>query len=396
MSVTPLQKALAWFGERDEMGGFLTVGKELFAGWEPKRCCRAPHREDREASFSVYRNEREEWRFKDFGTDEQGGLVGFVMLAGMEEKQASRWLMEKAGVIVRGSARAFASNGARNRGERKMVVWEPHGICLGGLAAEPETLLGITGEALDEWIEGNHFLAASRDRIDALARFRGWPVEWAERLVGNHAISMPHYHGKRTVAFLVEAPEGERGSMTARKLGYHCRLKPRRGQVKAGWRFVPNATEHGQSTPALPYVIGGSQFESAKLLVITGGQWDALTFAFAAGWLGKGRHWPAGVCVIGIRGDASSNVFLRYNARFWPPAANCLILPDLDLSGMKWFLGPNSFSKRLSARCLQVAAETFSPHKDINDYYRAVRPTLEQIAEMLASHGMAVETEVAI
>jgi len=100
MSGTPLQKALEWFGERDEMGGFRTAGKALFGNWEPKRSCRAPHREDREASFSVYRNEREEWRFKDFGSDEQGGLVGFAMLAGMNEKQASRWLMEQAGVFA--------------------------------------------------------------------------------------------------------------------------------------------------------------------------------------------------------------------------------------------------------------------------------------------------------
>ena len=72
MSVSPLEKALAWFGERVEMGGFRTVGKELFAGWEPKRSCRAPHREDKDASFSVYRRARIEGRFEDFGTDEQG------------------------------------------------------------------------------------------------------------------------------------------------------------------------------------------------------------------------------------------------------------------------------------------------------------------------------------
>jgi hypothetical protein len=367
MSVTPLQKALAWFGERDEMGGFRMAGKELFPGWEPKRCCRAPHREDREASFSVYKNEREEWRFKDFGSDEQGGLVGFAMLAGMDEKQASRWLMEKAGVFVQGSARAFTSQRERNHGERKKMVSESAEIRPISLVGAPEKLPGITGGALQAWIEGVNFLASSEDRIDALAKFRGWPVPWAKSLVDNHAISMPLYRGRRTVAFLVEAPEGEPGGMTARKLGYHCRLKPRRGQDKASWRFMPNAMEHGQSTPALPYVIGGSSFDSAKLLVVTGGQWDALTFAFAAGWLGEGCQWPAGVCVIGIRGDASSNVFLRYYARFWPTDADCLILPDMDLSGMKWFLGPDSFEKRLSARCRRVAAEAFSPHKDFND-----------------------------
>jgi hypothetical protein len=107
MSVTPLQKALEWFGGRDEMGGFRTAGEILFPGWEPKRCCHAPHREDREASFSVYLNERDEWRFKDFGSDQQGGLVGFAMLAGMDGKQASLWLMEQAGVSTVRSAFSF-------------------------------------------------------------------------------------------------------------------------------------------------------------------------------------------------------------------------------------------------------------------------------------------------
>jgi hypothetical protein len=89
------------------MGGFLTAAKALFPGWEPKRCCRAPHREDREASFSVYLNERDEWRFKDFGSDQQGGLLEFAMLAGMDEKHASRWLMEQAGVSAGRSAYSF-------------------------------------------------------------------------------------------------------------------------------------------------------------------------------------------------------------------------------------------------------------------------------------------------
>jgi len=79
---SPLTRALDWFSQRDDMGGFKTAAETHFPGWEPKRSCRAPHRDDRNPSFSVYKSARGQWRFKDHATDEQGGLVGFVMLAG--------------------------------------------------------------------------------------------------------------------------------------------------------------------------------------------------------------------------------------------------------------------------------------------------------------------------
>jgi len=240
MSATPLQKALAWFGERDEMGGFRTAGKALFGGWEPKRCCRAPHREDREASFSVYRNEREEWRFKDFGTDEHGGLVGFAMLAGMDEKQASRWLMEQSGVIPCGSGRALT-----RREGRKTVVRKSPVIPTATASAEPVKSSGMSHEALEAWTEGVNHLARSAERVQALADFRGWPLGWALHAADTRAISMPLYHGERTIAFLVETPDGVRGGMEMRRVGFHCRLQPRREEKRASWRYVPNLAEHG-------------------------------------------------------------------------------------------------------------------------------------------------------
>jgi hypothetical protein len=93
---SPLQTALAWWAGRDEMGGFATAAAALFPGWVPKASCRAPHREDRSPSFSLYyRNGA--WRFKDHATGEGGGLVDFVMLAGMDAGAACRWVMEGSG-----------------------------------------------------------------------------------------------------------------------------------------------------------------------------------------------------------------------------------------------------------------------------------------------------------
>ena len=93
---SPLRLALDWWASRDGMGGFATAAATLFPGWTPRRTGRAPHRPDRTPSFSLYRNTRGLWRFKDHATGEQGGLVDFVMLAGMTQSDACKWVMEHA------------------------------------------------------------------------------------------------------------------------------------------------------------------------------------------------------------------------------------------------------------------------------------------------------------
>jgi len=283
MSATPLERALDWWIRQDDMGGFKTVAAMIFPGWELKRNPRAPHREDKSPSFSIYRNERGEWRFKDQATGEQGGLVGFVMLAGMDEKQAARWLMDKAGMTP-GNTIAYPTKP------------KPAGD-----AGEAENLHEMPVESMAMWNEGVDYLQAKLEHVEGLAAFRGWPVEWAQYLIDCAVVSMPLYHGHRTIAFLVSAPEGVGHGIAMRDVGIHCRLKPFDKGEKAQWRFVPNESEHKQSTPAFPFIIGGSWFNTSRLLIILEGQWDTLTFAFAAGWLGDGCSWPKGVCVLGSR-----------------------------------------------------------------------------------------------
>jgi hypothetical protein len=90
-----LKTALAWWRERDEFGGFASVGSQLFPQWQPRhRGCHAPHRQDAHPSFSIYRSPSGAWRFKDHGGDgAQGGLVDFVMLSGKGLQEAIRWLV---------------------------------------------------------------------------------------------------------------------------------------------------------------------------------------------------------------------------------------------------------------------------------------------------------------
>ena len=74
----------------------------IFSVWEllnlpgsPGKSCKAPHREDRSPSFSIYDNGN---RFKDFGTGENGDVVVFISLVlGISESEACKELIRLAG-----------------------------------------------------------------------------------------------------------------------------------------------------------------------------------------------------------------------------------------------------------------------------------------------------------
>lgn len=70
---------------------------------------------------------------------------------------------------------------------------------------------------------------------------------------------------------------------------------------------------------------------------------------------------------------------------------NCLLLPDGDEPGRKWFEGADSFGDKLSRLCRKVAVIGCGRHKDFSELYRADKITPEQIGELLASHEMSLE-----
>lgn len=94
---SPLRAALRWWSTQDQYGGFEAVARHFFDwGWTSEKSCYAPHREDNRKSFSVYQNGNGDWRFNDFATGESGSLVGFVMLSGLDQRKAARWLIQNA------------------------------------------------------------------------------------------------------------------------------------------------------------------------------------------------------------------------------------------------------------------------------------------------------------
>lgn len=313
--------------------------------------------------------------FKDFATDDGGdNLVElYAQAKGVPFKEALRvcndWLGVSANSIIHGRTHWPVSS-------QQVKVKSK---CIGVI---PDVVAAA-------WNEGVDYILAHPDKSEKLATFRGWPIEFTQYVIGCAGISLPRNRNERGIAFQVIAPEGERGAMTTRPVGYHSRLRDADG---GRWIYQPSASEHGQGIPPLPFILG--DFETASLLVVLEGQWDALTFALAAGWLGEGCLWPAKVGLIGIRGAHGWKAFLECYERFWPERANCLLIPDADDAGKKWYGSGDCFATRLSKFCRKVAVVDCGPHKDFNDLYRAEKLGPEVISDLLASHGMAIESEV--
>lgn len=62
----------------------------------PAKSCKAPWRDDRKPSFSVYDDGR---RYRDFSTGDEGDVISFVMMScGWGFKDAVEWIEERAGI----------------------------------------------------------------------------------------------------------------------------------------------------------------------------------------------------------------------------------------------------------------------------------------------------------
>jgi CHC2 zinc finger len=368
--VTPLEQA-------KELLPLPALLSRLGLGEHAKKSSRCPFHDDSNNSFSVFQNEKGEWGWNCFGQCGCGGdEPAFIAKRdNIENDEACRHYIELTG--AKGNSTPAPKHTA-SRGS--------------SFLAKPADIPAMPLQVSDAWREGLDSAQAHPTIVKRLAEWRGWNEPFAQYLIDCAAISMPLYYNERGLAFQVILPTGERGSMTTLPIGYHIRIKPDSPEKRASWRYVPNEQAHGHGIPALPYFLG--DFEQATLLVITEGQWDALTFCLAAEWLGPDCLWPRGVGVIGIRGANGINPFLQYYRKFWPVNINCLLLPDGDGPGGKWFDGTDTFADRLSDLCRKVAVVKCGPEKDFNDSYRVQKITAGQISELLESHGMGLERPV--
>lgn len=285
---------------------------------------------------------------------------------------------------------------------------------------------------------------------DALTASRGWPGHWVYHLFDEGLIAWPElpWSTDRSVAFKVQAPKGSGGDVRELiPIGYHQRFEIRGDR---SWVFVPylpaedkRHTEFQREMvaaemarrpadqldvamcPGLPFVMGSPV--SVRFLVITEGQWDAVTFAGACGWLECESAWPEGAMVMGVRGANGVDTLLAYWGE-WLEATkpSILVLADNDAAGRRWDtpapldktvpgspLLPTFAEKLLKrpgetkeepewiSRARKVSVQRVNPAiavpggetraKDFNDYWKAKRPSAASMAKWLRALGFVGE-----
>lgn len=373
-----------------------------------------PLREDRNPSFSVTGDFKV---FKDHAREDvKGGVWQFVQLCRPEwdKKTIARYLIAKAGLDpdegapaprarreVRAAREWQGSPGARmeraRREEKSASSWAPW----------PE---GVRAR----WEEGLRWLEVDGARREKIAAKRGWPVAVVDELVALGVIAYPRLpwtDAKRGTAFLVQVPQKAANGVTLVSVGYHQRWwrDARDGRpAEKSWLFLPSEKPveerrewpvefAPQRTSPFPFVLG--DVASPRLVVVLEGQWDAITFFHAAGWLITDA-FPGGVCVVGVRGNQGAAPFFEAYGKLWaglPVKPAAWVIRDGDKAGETWdvpssWLPGQTFVERLRAMTSRVLVSRLRDGaglgKDFNDYWKLKRPGASEIAGMLQRLGL--------
>jgi hypothetical protein len=295
----------------------------------------SPFREDKSPSLSIFKDGR---RWKDHGTGEGGSVVDFVAVAkNLPTPEAVREVLRLADLAPREMPKTEAVH-------PPVPAWG--------------------GESRAKWREGVEWLSNQKAIREKLASWRGWPAAWVDALNESGLLGCPKVGGERGTAFSVVKP-AKNGTET---IGFHVRLKA------AGWRYEPKGIR------ALPFVMGATE---SRKLIITEGQWDAVTLAGCAGWLDRHEAWPEEVCLLGIRGAGGTGPFLEvYGEILSRTRPEVVVIRDNDLPGERWrttFLPALSQIVGVKAvRCVRMAEG-----KDINETHQKNPITPQEVAEIL-------------
>lgn len=405
---------------------------------EGNHLVKSPFREDRKKSFSIC-FKGAGWR--DHADGSRGGVWAFAKLAtGKDGQELADWLIEASGITRTPPPRRTEDGGqtteAFKPSRRMKPKPYPSPAVKAQLAAEHARALESRVVVRDvsawsaaveaRWLGATDFEWAAQD----VAESRGWPVAWAIIMHDEGKLAWPllPWHDSprecaaRGCAFLVEQPVFGNSSLSTlsfqlRPVGYHQRFI--NGAGDKSWLYVPylpqvpksdfqralvaSGGEDFRGTPGLPFVLPGGAECSA--LIITEGQWDAITFAGACGWLDSDTAWPEGWWVMGSRGSNGADTLLAYWGpwlRRWKPRV--LLMTDNDAAGLWWdhahMAGDRapwlsawepgvvpSFKEKLEALGCAVVVKRVAASigKDFNDYYKAKKPTPAAMAKWLAA-----------
>lgn len=254
-------------------------------------------------------------------------------------------------------------------------------------------------------------------RMAALAERRDWPLEWVEALVAQGELSWPElpWAPKHYVAWAVRRPDGK-------PVGYHqeCWFQGRKT-----WAFIPylpskpahngfleamfeELGEHFTTIPPLPVVLG--DWRTAKVWAITEGQWDAATLWGALGGFDDGESGELPIAVFGLRGVNGRGVMLQaYGAELRRRKPKIWLWPDNDEAGGKGLeatgldtqlekpgrLPDVRFTDQLRALVgigarFAVTRVPKNKGKDFNDFWKAAKPTRQQLFCMMETLGLGI------
>ncbi len=389
---------------------------------------KSPFRQDKRGqSFSIYqfKGGGRYDQFKDHADEDvKGGVWNFVKLAapGMDAREIRDLLVLLSGQTPQ----------RQSRGEVKRKVAEKRSDLRKSRermqSAIPELGYpepGLWPGWLADWYSATY--AGCSSTALRMAESRGWDLALLVELLERGKTSFPllpwDRSGKqRGWAWRVEKPIPTKGTagrgLTLVAVGYHARYKRREGgEVSKAWTFVPNVPEdkrpdgslknltdfqqrlRGYKTkcPPYPFVLG--DLLDPRLVIILEGQFDAVSFAAAFGWLDGG--FPAGVSVFGLRGVSSPKVFLAaYGHWLQKNRPAVWVIGDGDVAGRKLgAIDPSSvrgivptkmpFTDLLRGLGCRVRGEGIKHPgcKDFNDVYKADRPDLMTMRRWADARG---------
>lgn len=240
--------------------------------------------------------------------------------------------------------------------------------------------IAMPSEIAALWDAGVTSLATDLVLQSQVDTWRGWPAGTTAALATSALMGCPHINGEAHFGFPVQHPTSE----AAVQVGFHARPMTTPTGRGAGWRYRPNSSQDGVSMPVLPFALGSQEFATARLVVITEGQWDAVAFAAAAGWLGH-SPWPPGVSVFGIRGATTWRSLLSHWKPFWPPAADFLVIPDADEAGRQW---NTSFADQLKPHALNLTLWALPAGMDFSDFNQAAPLSPANTADIIECLGL--------
>lgn len=401
----------------------LTVARHFgIEGLKEGVVTKSPFREDKNGkSFSIYRDTRtgnfSSW--KDHANGDGGGVWNFAKEAApaMEGKDIRNLLVELSGQDPKRLTRGQVK---REVAAKRQDLYKDQAKALADLPTIKTPIPGPWSmQVRARYEEGKGVLVGLADKIAAT---RGWAGRVIVDLIAmgkTSSVELPWNRG-RAWAWMVEKPAPKKGAggrdLDLVPVGYHGRYKYRNPDktFKKMWSYIPSIPgdkkkdgtpkhltpfqEHlkalGMGIPAYPFVIG--DLCKPVLVVVLEGQFDAVSFAEAFGWIEGG--FPAGVSVFGLRGVQSQVPFLAAYG-FWlkknQPAV--WIIGDNDAAGVKLaeydasgnIVREPSFIERIRAQGCTVKAEVIGHPgcKDFNDVFKAGRPSLEVMKAWSALRG---------